>query len=198
MFAPPGTVKTFKLDEESFVDFVPDFIGKAEADALLGHLLEDVEWRTVRRTLFGKSFDIPRLQSWMSDKGVKASLYQKEAALQWSPAVLAVRKRLEERLQQSFDYVLLNQYRNGKDKIAPHSDGEADVPGKDVIASISLGAERRFVVKPKNGKETTLDLRLPHGSLVVMRGKMQRGWVHAVPPEARVTSPRVNLTFRKS
>eukprot|EP01012_Entosiphon_sulcatum_P050272 TRINITY_DN6905_c0_g1_i1.p1 TRINITY_DN6905_c0_g1~~TRINITY_DN6905_c0_g1_i1.p1 ORF type:complete len:217 (-),score=39.28 TRINITY_DN6905_c0_g1_i1:5-625(-) len=204
--------RTLSLDDTSFVDFEPGFLSADEADLLQMHLLGEIDWRTVvRHTGTAKQYELPRLQCWMSDHGVKADVYQKEPALPWSDRVQAVRERLEARLGFRFDYVLLNLYRDGKDKIAYHADEEADEPGKNVIASISLGAERRFMIKPKvppdgaarraarKDKDAgAIELRLPHGSLVVMRGDMQRNWLHSIPDEPGLTQLRVNLTFRKS
>lgn len=91
-------------------------------------------------------------------------------------------------------------YRDGNDFIGFHRDDEADVPGKNVIASLSLGTTRKFVLKHyKDQRNTnTHTLSLAHGSLVVMMGDTQKDWRHGVPKDESVKTSRINLTFRKS
>jgi alkylated DNA repair dioxygenase AlkB len=79
-----------------------------------------------------------------------------------------------------------------------HADDEPELGPEPCIASVSLGATRRFVLRPraKKGTRAPVEIPLTHGSLLVMRGGTQRHWVHGVPREPRVTEARVNLTFR--
>lgn len=193
---PDGCTR-YQLDERgSALEFWGEWLSPADADALLAHMLSPaLDWRSVS----SRHGTLPRLQCWMSDAGVSAQLFQREAALPWSPEVAAVKTRLESTLRRHFDYVLLNHYRDGHDRISWHRDDEADEEGKDVIASISLGATRTFGVKRKSAKAAQLALPLTHGSLVIMRGRtMQNEWVHCVPEEPSVLTPRINLTFRTS
>jgi alkylated DNA repair dioxygenase AlkB len=98
--------------------------------------------------------------------------------------------------------VLLNHYRDGNDSIAYHADNEAVDIDKNIIASISVGATRVFCLRPKNGRtkplvaEPKMKFELSHGSLIVMQGDTQKSWIHAIPKDAKVTEPRINLTFR--
>jgi alkylated DNA repair dioxygenase AlkB len=108
-----------------------------------------------------------------------------------------VKTSLEKKLGVTFDYVLMNLYRSGYDKIGFHVDDEADTEGKNVIASISVGATREFRVKPRKGKEQ-IKLDLTHGSLVIMCGDMQKHYLHAVLEQPEIKDPRINLTFRIS
>lgn len=201
-----------QLDSTSFVDFLPSFLSAPEADALFQELLVNVPWRTVVATTRFSTHTLPRLQCWMSDDGVQAQLYQKEPALPWSPAVRRVKQRIEQWIAGTlgknvqFDYVLMNYYRDGRDKIGFHRDDEAEEEGKNVIASISLGAERTFLLKPalrgasraQKAAAKQFEFRLAHGSMVVMRGDTQLGWLHSVPPQEGLEEPRINLTLRKS
>ena len=92
--------------------------------------------------------------------------------------------------------MLLNLYRDGQDSILWHSDDEAELGHAPTIASVSLGATRDFVMRRKDDHTVKETVALTHGSLVVMRGDSQSAWQHAVPKRARVTEPRINLTFR--
>ncbi len=89
----------------------------------------------------------------------------------------------------------LNLYHTGEEGMAWHSDGETDLKKDGAIASVSFGAERKFAFKHKVSKEK-VELILEHGSLLVMKGKTQTYWLHRLPPTKKISSPRVNLTFR--
>jgi alkylated DNA repair dioxygenase AlkB len=95
-----------------------------------------------------------------------------------------------------FNGVLLNLYRNGLDTIGYHSDNEIDLTPNSVIASVSLGATRKFQLKSKRDKTQKIELDLPHGSLILMYGHCQHDWVHGVPRDKNVQEARINLTFR--
>ena len=96
-----------------------------------------------------------------------------------------------------FNGVLLNLYRDGRDGMGWHADDEPELGPEPVIASVSLGAERRFRLKHRRLPEARLDIVLPHGSLLVMAGATQRHWVHALPKAAAPVGARINLTFRR-
>ncbi|GAM28381.1 hypothetical protein SAMD00019534_115570 [Acytostelium subglobosum LB1] len=147
--------------------------------------------------MWGKEIHIPRLQSWMADDGVKPPLFQKQERKEWSPAILHLKQTLESLLDAQFDYVLINYYRDGKDYIGWHSDGEAKKGDTRNIASISLGVARRFILKHNKTSEKT-EYSLTNGSMIAMCGDCQTHYKHQVPKELKVTEPRINLTFRKN
>jgi len=116
-----------------------------------------------------------------------------------------VKKDIEDLLENrcNFDYVLVNYYRDGKDYIGFHADNEASGVSpthgaKNIVASISLGQPRRFLLRHKKKKLPQLEYSLTPGSLIVMEGETQTFWKHSVPKELRVTQSRINLTFRVS
>ena len=92
-----------------------------------------------------------------------------------------------------YNAALCNLYRDGNDSVALHADDEPEMG--PVIASVSLGAERLFRLKAKDGT-VVLSERIPHGSLLIMAGKTQENFKHEVPKEPAVEQPRINLTFR--
>jgi alkylated DNA repair dioxygenase AlkB len=96
-----------------------------------------------------------------------------------------------------FNAVLLNLYRDGRDGMGWHADDEPELGRNPVIASVSLGAPRRFCLRHRRRKDLKLDLELPRGSLLVMAGPMQHHWVHALPKTRRPVGERINLTFRR-
>lgn len=95
-----------------------------------------------------------------------------------------------------FDSVLANRYREGREYMGWHSDNEAALGARPVIASLSLGATRRFVLKRRQGAPK-IELALAHGSLLVMAGETQANYRHALPRTARPVGERINLTFRR-
>ncbi len=119
-----------------------------------------------------------------------------KTALTWTEALLAIKTRIEEQSGETYNSCLLNLYHTGEEGMAWHSDGETELKKDGTIASVSLGAERKFAFKHKQTKER-IDLWLEHGSLMVMKGTTQTHWLHRLPPTKKVMAPRVNLTFRQ-
>ena len=109
--------------------------------------------------------------------------------------VTAIRERIEQVTKARFNSVLLNYYRDGRDSMGYHADDEPELGENPVIASISLGAARRFVLKHNQTGEKH-EIVLEHGSLLVMGGSCQHFWKHAIPKTAKPVRPRINLTFR--
>ena len=177
--------------------FVPDWLAIAEADALLVSLREEIRWETHRIRLFGREVDSPRLSCWIGDEDAaytySGTRFQPHP---WPAALLSVRQRLTDELGCVFNSVLANRYREGRDCMGWHSDNESALGPQPLIASLSLGATRRFVLKHREESSRKLELELPHGSLLVMGGDTQRNYKHALPRTARPVGERINLTFR--
>lgn len=184
-----------ELKDDSIVYWCKNFLSSDEATKLYEHLLKEMNWIQGELSMFGKKVLTPRMQSWMADEGIDANLYQKQKQHPWTEPVLEIKKKLEEMLHCKFDYLLLNYYRNGNDYIGWHADREAIPESKSVIASMTLGETRKFVLK-HNETEEKLEYQLTHGSLIVMAGKTQKYWKHTIPKQLKVTKPRLNLTFR--
>ena len=174
------------------------WLAAAEADALFDALVAQVPWEVHRIRLFGREVDSPRLSCWIGDEGA-AYTYSgtRFAPRAWPGGLQALRARLARELGIDFNSVLANLYRDGRDAMGWHSDDEPELGAQPVIASLSLGATRRFVLKSRHAPAQRLALELPHGSLLVMRGDTQRRYRHALPRTARPVGPRVNLTFRR-
>ncbi|MGN2242021.1 alpha-ketoglutarate-dependent dioxygenase AlkB family protein [Frateuria sp. GZRR33] len=176
-----------------------DWLPPAEADALFGELLETIPWETHVIRMFGREVASPRLSCWIGDPGA-GYVYSRTRfePHPWPPALAALRPRLERACGSAFNSVLANLYRDGRDAMGWHSDDEPELGAAPVIASLSLGAARRFLLRRKSTRgPVALELPLPHGSLLRMAGATQRLYQHALPRMARVQSPRINLTFRR-
>lgn len=180
------------------VELAPRWLATQQADALLACVREQVAWEVHRIRLFGRDVDSPRLSCWIGDPGTgyrySGTRFEPRP---WPPALLPVRARLCEELGVSFNSVLANLYRDGHDAMGWHSDAEPELGPSPVIASVSLGAPRRFALKSRAEPTQRLALELPHGSLLVMAGATQRNYRHALPRTAKPVGARINLTFRE-
>jgi len=169
----------------------------AEADALFAQLRTKVAWEVHRLRLFGREVDSPRLSCWIGDPdaGYRYSgTYF--APRPWPPMLQSIRARLARELGVAFNSVLANLYRSGADSMGWHSDDERELGATPVIASLSLGAERRFLLRHRREPERKLAIALGPGSLLVMSGDTQRHYRHSLPRTRRVVGERINLTFR--
>jgi len=177
--------------------WAPRFLAPAEADALLASIDAEVPWERHHVRLFGRELPAPRLSCWIGDPGA-AYTYSRVRfePRPWTPALAALRRRLEAAAGAAFNSVLANRYATGADSMGWHADDEPELGPRPVIASLSLGAMRRFVLRPKAGGAKR-ELPLSHGSLLLMAGDTQANWQHALPKMAGAAGLRINLTFRR-
>ncbi|MEA9587202.1 alpha-ketoglutarate-dependent dioxygenase AlkB [Xanthomonas sp. WHRI 10064A] len=169
----------------------------AQADALMQVLLEQVQWEVHRIRMFGRVVDSPRLSSWIGDADASYRYSGTEFAPQpWLETLQPVRARLQDEAGCPFNSVLVNRYRSGADAMGWHSDDEPELGAQPVIASLSLGAARRFAFKHRDDAALKQTLELGHGDLLLMAGETQRHYKHALPRTARPVGERINLTFR--
>lgn len=175
----------------------PGFVPARTRDALLTLIHDDVPWTQHRIRIHGRELPSPRLSAWIGDPGC-AYTYSKTRfePLPWTPALAGVRAMLADELGLQFNSVLCNLYRDGADSMGWHSDDERELGHEPVIASLSLGQPRRFLLRSKAQPRRTLELELGDGSLLIMRGATQAHWQHALPKSLRVKGARINLTFR--
>lgn len=160
-------------------------------------LLHGVSWQVEHITLFGRTHEVPRRVAWFGDPDAHyAYAGVRHAPQPWSPLLAEMRAQLQALLPEAaFNSVLLNLYRSGRDRMGWHADNEPELGQNPVIASVSLGAQRRFDLKHRHSGQK-LQIPLPSGSLLVMDGALQHHWVHQLPATTKVADPRINLTFR--
>lgn len=187
-----------ELSPDSQLRIFPRMLSPDEASLYYDQLRMYLNWQQERIKIFGKVHDQPRLTAWF-EQGLSAySNYKCEIASQpWPSNLLPIKLKVEKLSGTRFNSALANFYRNGRDYMGFHSDDELILGLNPLIASLSLGAERRFVVKGKTDKKTVLDLTLGNGSLIIMSGRFQHEFKHGVPKSLRCTEGRINLTFRK-
>ena len=188
--APPPNL----LPRDGIVRLYEAALPEAEAGRLFDQLSAAISWRREIATVMGRRVPIPRLTAWHGEAGYVYSGIRM-TPMPWNPPLLEIKAVAERCAGQAFNSVLLNLYRDGRDSVSWHADNEPGLGENPVIASVSLGAVRRFQMRHRgSGERVALDL--PHGSCLVMAGATQHHWLHQVPKTARPVGPRVNLTFR--
>lgn len=168
----------------------------AEANEYLQRLMDSVVWKHDEAIVYGKHIVTARKVAWYGDKPFAYTYsHTTKTALPWTSDLLALKALVEQQTGERFNACLLNLYHNGSEGMSWHSDAETQLKPNGAIASLSLGAERKFAFKHKRSKQST-SLILQHGSLLVMKGTTQSHWLHRLPASKKVHTPRVNLTFR--
>ena len=181
------------------MQLLENFLNPAEADQLLYELYDRVDWRQDSLRLFGRTHQLPRLHQWY---GEPDTMYRWSGITMrpqpWLDELNVLRKNLEAVIHCSFNSVLANLYRDGNDSMGWHADDEPELGEQPVIASVSLGADRDFLLRYRNRAAgiANVKIRLTHGSLLVMAGSTQANWQHSVPKRRKINRPRLNMTFR--
>jgi len=179
------------------VRHLPGWLPAAAADTLLPSLQSELPWEVHRIRMFGRWVDSPRLSCWIGDP---QALYRYSGAEfvphPWPPRLQALREQLQGQGIGTFTSVLVNRYRSGGASMGWHSDDEPELGPSPLIASLSLGAARRFLLRRREDTSRKAEFLLAHGDLLLMGGSTQRCYQHALPKMARVQGERINLTFR--
>ena len=179
----------------AWLEYLPAWIDAS--DRLLAALRDELAWEQREIVLFGRRVLQPRLIAWAGSLGYRYSGQTLEPRAP-TPTIALLTARVVGETRVPFNHVLVNRYRDGSDSLGLHADDEPELGPDPTVATLSLGATRRFVVKPRRatlGAGRSLDVE--QGSLLVMGGTCQRHYVHGVPRQAGVTGERISLTFRR-
>lgn len=190
-------VKTI-LTVDGRVLLFSNLFNPAESDEIFRELLNTTQWRQDSIKIYGKSVLLPRKTAWYGDEDKTYAYSGIEMHPQpWTAVLETVKSRIEPFTDVTFNSVLLNLYRNGQDSVSWHADDEPELGQNPVIASVSFGANRQFVLKHKWRKDLDkIAIDLTHGSFLLMEGATQHNWLHQVPKTKKNVSERINLTFR--
>lgn len=171
-------------------------LNKEQCNFYYQKLLNEIPWEHDQAIVFGKHFVTKRKVAWFGDYeyNYKYSGVVKQAHI-WTTELLELKKIVEEISETTYNSCLLNLYHTGEEGMAWHSDGEKSLLDNGTIASLTLGAARKFSFKHKKTKHK-IDVMLENGSLLLMKGTTQKNWLHRLPPTKKVHTPRINLTFR--
>ncbi|MDQ0477018.1 alpha-ketoglutarate-dependent dioxygenase AlkB [Chryseobacterium sp. MDT2-18] len=184
------------LPQDGTVNYYGKIFNQEQSDYFYQKLLQTIDWRNDEAIIFGKKILTKRKVAWYGEENFEYT-YSKTTknALPWTKELLELKKTVEEKTGEQFNSCLLNLYHDGSEGMAYHSDGEKYLKKNGAIASLSLGAERKFSFKHKTTKEK-IELILENGSLLVMKAQTQSFWLHRLPPTKKIFLPRINLTFR--
>lgn len=167
-----------------------------KADYFYETLLQNIAWKQDEAIIYGKKIMTKRKVAWYADYPFSYT-YSKitKTAQPWIAVLNELKSMVEKQSGETYNSCLLNLYHDGNEGMAWHSDAEKDLKKDGAIGSLSFGAERTFAFKHKKTRETVSKV-LQHGSLLVMKDATQSHWLHRLPPTKKVTTPRINLTFR--
>ncbi|MGE8431857.1 alpha-ketoglutarate-dependent dioxygenase AlkB family protein [Chryseobacterium joostei] len=184
------------LPHEGTVHYYGKVFTKEESDGYYDYLLNQIPWEHDEAVIFGKLILTKRKVAWFGEKAFEYTYSNRtKYAKFWTPELLKLKQKCEEVSGETYNSCLLNLYHDGSEGMAYHSDGETDLKKHGAIASLTFGAERKFLFKHKRTKEK-VEIFLETGSLLIMKGATQDHWLHRLPPTTKVKTPRVNLTFR--
>ncbi len=173
--------------------FHPNLYQVDEANTILVKLQNEVEWSQER----AMGHPVPRLNAWYGAPGLtyhySGITHQGKGWLDW---LLPIKEKVELASEAEFNSILLNRYRDGNDGIGFHPDNEPELGRNPVVATLSFGDERNFVMKHQKKKKERLNYALTNGSLLVMAGTTQEHWVHGIPKTEKTVGERISLTFR--
>jgi alkylated DNA repair dioxygenase AlkB len=174
-----------RLDDSSWVDHAPGWV--SGSDHLFAELLDSVEWGQRSRHMYDKKVVEPRLTAW----------WRADAGQALEPPLLeSMRRALSGRYGVELDSMGLNLYRDGRDSVAWHGDRIAKEIAEPIVAIVSVGEPRRFLLRPRDRRAGgTRTFLLGRGDLLVTGGACQREWEHGVPKVANA-GPRISITFR--
>ena len=199
----PADEQRISLQGFGELRFFPSWLDSAFAQDCYLRLQRELTWEQPEIFVYGQRRLIPRKQAWYGDSRARMAYSGTEfEPTPWHPLLLAIKQKLQVAFALDFNSVLVNLYRDGNDSVSWHADDEPELGPRPVIASISLGAERKFSLKPKSSKLPNahlppVHLPLRHGDLVIMGGGTQTYWHHAIMKQKKITQSRINLTYRR-
>jgi alkylated DNA repair dioxygenase AlkB len=189
-------MKLFEI-KDGWILFKKHFFDEHHADQLYKELIEKIDWQQGNIQLFGKTHLIPRLEAFYSLNGENYCYSNKSLIPKtYFDTLTKIHQCIEAESGVTFNSVLANYYHDGNDSNGWHADNEKELGIDPVIASISLGVERRFDLKHNLTKEK-ISFHLSNGSLLIMGGSLQHNWKHTLAKAKKIEEGRINLTFRK-
>jgi alkylated DNA repair dioxygenase AlkB len=182
-----GQLRRIQLDERSWVDYCPGWL--SGSDLVFAELAGQARWQQRTVHMYDRQVLEPRLTAgWSTDAEDAAT----------PPVLRAMAELLSGRYRVGFDRIWVNLYRDGADSVAWHGDRNRLVMSRPLVATVSLGARRRFLLRRRGTARTLHRLEPGHGDLVVMGGECQAEWEHTVPKTAKRVGARMSVTIRHS
>lgn len=177
--------------------YFPRFYALDKANAYFEKLERSLAWQQEELFIYGRWIKVPRLTAWYGDAEARYRYSGVEhLPIPWTMELKAIKTDMEITCGQTFNSVLANLYRDGRDSMGYHADDEKELGVNPVIASLSFGETRllRFRHTQRGDK---LEIELAHGDLLIMAGQLQHHWRHELPKTRKPKQARINLTFRR-
>jgi alkylated DNA repair dioxygenase AlkB len=191
-------VPRIELAGGGLLDLRERWLSAADEGRMFAALRDQVGWEHKEIEIAGRTFLQPRLTAWYGDPGARYSYSGITLEpVPWHPVLAEIRARIESDTGHRLNSVLCNLYRDGDDAMGWHSDREKELGPNPVIASVSLGAARRFVLKHRKKAAPNVVIELEGGSLLLMTGSTQHEWRHTLPRTRTPVGARINLTYRR-
>jgi len=177
--------------------YLPQFYPREQADVYFQQLYQGLDWQQEQLFIYGRWVKVPRLMAWCGDANATYRYSGVEhRPLEWTAELQEIRSDMETFCKQSFNSVLANLYRDGRDSMGCHADDEKELGTNPTIASVSLGESRLLRFRhTKSGRKLEFDLL--HGDVLIMAGELQHHWRHELPKTSKPKQARINLTFRR-
>jgi len=185
------------IDQDGIALYHEKVLTDEQIKPLYEELLNKINWENERVVMFGKEIITKRKVAFYSDPLIAYTYSSKtKIGLPWKDPLIILKNIVESLTKQTYNACLLNLYHNGEEAMGWHSDNEKEIIANSSIASLSIGASRKFSFKHKVTKET-ISIQLGNGSLLEMKGTIQSHWLHTLPKSKKITESRINLTFRQ-
>ena len=185
------------INKDGIAVYFGCILNEQSLPAIYTELLNNIAWQQDQIIMFGKAITTKRKVAFYADNHIDYTYSSvKKKGLTWTPELLEIKNLIESHTGAKYNACLLNLYHTGEEGMGWHSDDEKEIMVNSSIASLSIGAERKFAFKHKATKET-VSVMLENGSLLEMKGSIQQNWWHSLPKTKKVGVPRINLTFRQ-
>ena len=185
------------INQDGLATYFGAILSSEEKMSFYDILFNKIAWEQDQIIMFGKAITTKRKVAFYADENIDYTYSNvKKKGLSWTPELLKIKSLIETHTGATYNACLLNLYHNGEEGMGWHSDDEKEIIPNSSIASLSIGAERKFAFKHKTTNET-VNLILENGSLLEMKGPIQQYWWHSLPKTKKVQAPRINLTFRQ-
>ena len=185
------------INKDGIAVYYGSILNEETLPSIYTNLLNKIAWQQDQIMMFGKVITTKRKVAFYADKHIDYTYSSvKKKGLTWTPELIQIKNLIESITGATYNACLLNLYHTGEEGMGWHSDDEKEIILNSSIASLSIGAERKFAFKHKASKET-ISIMLENGSLLEMKGAIQQHWWHSLPKTKKVGTPRINLTFRQ-
>lgn len=185
------------LPTDGIVNYYGTIFTVDESVEIFDTLISTIQWKHDEAIIFGKHIITKRKVAWYADTSLDYHYSNTtRKSIRWTDFLFKLKTKIEKFTKETYNSCLLNLYHDGNEGMAWHSDDEKELKKEGCIASLSFGAERRFLFKHRNTKEK-IAVFLENGSLLVMKGSTQAHWLHSIPKSKKIQHGRINLTFRQ-